>query len=152
MAALLINHTLIRSLRRVLTARFVKFCAVGFLGFIMDVALTYLLIALGLGAVGARFWAIGGTILFCWQLNRHLTFGPSQISQMEEGVRYFGVAIATGAVNYLIYVAILSAVPALWPIAAIVLSTAVCTFLSYIGYSRFAFKGAEPGDPSCDPV
>ena len=128
--------------RQLITWRFIKFCAVGALGFCVDVALTLSLIALDLSPFAARIAAIGLTILFCWQLNRQLTFEASQGSALQEGARYFVVAALVGAINYMLYAIMLLIWPTLWPVIAITLATAACTLLSYVAYARFAFRPA----------
>ena len=130
------------TLKALVSEKFIRFCLIGSFGFLVDAGLTLLLIALGWSAFLARIVAIGLTIIVCWRLNRWLTFGSSGQSQMNEGARYFLVATLTGVLNYSLYAVQLSLWPTLWPVIAIVIATLVCTALSYLGYSRFAFKPA----------
>ncbi|TIT06194.1 MAG: GtrA family protein, partial [Mesorhizobium sp.] len=74
-----------------------------------------------------------------WQINRHVTFAPSSRSIAEEGARYGGVGIATSIVNYLVYCAVLLALPALPPLAALAIASIVAMTLSFLGYSRLVF-------------
>ena len=56
-----------------------------------------------------------------------------------EGARYGGVGIATSIVNYLVYCAILFALPAMPPLAALAIASLVAMALSFLGYSRLVF-------------
>ena len=74
-----------------------------------------------------------------WSINRHLTFSPSGRGIAQEGARYGGVGIATSIVNYLVYCAILFALPAMPPLAALAIASLVAMALSFLGYSRLVF-------------
>ncbi len=74
-----------------------------------------------------------------WLLNRHLTFGPSSRGMAVEGARYGGVGVVTSIVNYLVYSALLLALPGLPPLAALAVASLVAMALSYLGYSRLVF-------------
>ena len=57
----------------------------------------------------------------------------------REGVRYGGVGVATSVVNYLVYSAILLALPAAPPLAALAVASLLAMGLSFLGYSRLVF-------------
>lgn len=120
--------------------RAVRFVFAGGVGFIADAAALWLLLAITpLGPFVARILSIGFALSVTWLLNRHLTFSPSSRGMAQEGARYGGVGIATSIVNYLVYSAILLALPAAPPLAALAVASLVAMTLSFLGYSRLVF-------------
>ncbi len=83
--------------------------------------------------------SIGFALTVTWQINRRLTFSPSNRGIAAEGVRYGGVGIATAVVNYAVYSTVLLAWPATPPLAALVVASLVAMTLSFLGYSRLVF-------------
>jgi len=120
--------------------RLVRFVFAGGIGFIADAGALWLLLAVTpLGPFTARVLSIGFALCVTWQINRHLTFSPSRRGVAQEGARYGGVGIATSVVNYLVYSAILLALPAASPLAALAVASLVAMTLSFLGYSRLVF-------------
>ncbi|MBZ9821076.1 GtrA family protein [Mesorhizobium sp. CA4] len=120
--------------------RLFRFTLAGGIGFVADAtALWLLLSATPLGALSARVLSIGFALCVTWQVNRHLTFAPSSRGIAQEGARYGSVGIATGIVNYLVYCALLFALPALPPLVALAAASIVAMALSFLGYSRLVF-------------
>ncbi|TPJ25567.1 GtrA family protein [Mesorhizobium sp. B2-7-2] len=120
--------------------RLVRFILTGGIGFVADAAALWLLLAASpLGPMAARVLSIGFALCVTWQINRHLTFAPSSRGIAQEGARYGGVGVATGIVNYLIYCAVLFALPGLPPLAALAFASIVAMALSFLGYSRLVF-------------
>ncbi|TIV65244.1 MAG: GtrA family protein [Mesorhizobium sp.] len=121
--------------------RLFRFTLAGGIGFAADAAALWLLLAVTpLGVLSARVLSIGFALCVTWQINRHLTFSPSSRGVAEEGARYGGVGIATSIVNYLVYCAVLLALPALPPLAALAIASIVAMTLSFLGYSRLVFN------------
>ncbi|BAV49133.1 Membrane protein [Mesorhizobium loti] len=120
--------------------RLVRFVFAGGIGFAADAAALWLLLAITpLGPFVARMLSIGLALCVTWQINRHLTFSPSRRGVAEEGARYGGVGIATSIVNYLVYSAILLALPAAPPLVALAIASLAAMALSFLGYSRLVF-------------
>jgi putative flippase GtrA len=120
--------------------RVVRFVFAGGVGFVADATALWLLLAVTpLGPFVARILSIGFALCVTWLLNRHLTFSPSSRGIAQEGARYGGVGIATSIVNYLVYCAILFALPAAPPLAALAVASLVAMTLSFLGYSRLVF-------------
>ena len=118
----------------------VRFVFAGGIGFVADAAALWLLLAVTpLGPFTARVLSIGFALCVTWQINRHLTFSPSNRGIAQEGARYGGVGIATSVVNYLVYCALLFAMPAMPPLAALAAGSLVAMALSFLGYSRLVF-------------
>ena len=121
-------------------SRLARFVFAGAVGFVADAAALWLLLAVTpLGPFVARVLSIGFALCVTWQINRHLTFSPSSRGVAQEGARYGGVGIATSIVNYLVYCAILFALPAMPPLAALAIASLVAMALSFLGYSRLVF-------------
>jgi len=121
-------------------ARLARFAFAGGIGFVADAAALWLLIhTTPLGPLAARVLSIGFALCVTWQINRHVTFSPSSRGIAREGARYGGVGIATSIVNYLVYCAVLIAMPAVPPLAALAFASLVAMALSFLGYSRLVF-------------
>jgi putative flippase GtrA len=124
--------------------RFARFAIVGGTGFVIDVGvLTLLHNGVGLDPFTARLVSIAVAAFSTWRLNRIVTFGASSTGQAREGLRYATVAGLTACLNYLVYASALLLWRGLPPVAAAVGATALAMIFSYVGYSRFAFSGAE---------
>ncbi|TPI13787.1 GtrA family protein [Mesorhizobium sp. B4-1-3] len=120
--------------------RLFRFVFAGGTGFVADAAALWLLLAATpLGPLAARVLSIGFALCVTWQVNRRLTFAPSSRGIAQEGARYGGVGIATSVVNYLVYCAVLFALPALPPLAALAFASILAMALSFLGYSRLVF-------------
>ncbi|PBB38825.1 GtrA family protein [Mesorhizobium sp. WSM3868] len=117
-----------------------RFVLAGGIGFFADAAALWLLLSVTpLGPLAARVLSIGFALTVTWQINRHLTFAPSSRGIAQEGARYGGVGVATSIVNYLVYCALLFALPSLPPLAALTVASLVAMALSFVGYSRLVF-------------
>ncbi|WP_214470387.1 GtrA family protein [Mesorhizobium sp. dw_380] len=120
--------------------RLVRFVFAGGIGFVADAAALWLLLAVTpFGPFAARALSIGFALCVTWQINRHLTFSPSRRGIAQESARYGGVGIATSVVNYLVYSAILLALPSTPPLAALAVASLTAMALSFLGYSRLVF-------------
>ncbi|PAQ02059.1 GtrA family protein [Mesorhizobium mediterraneum] len=120
--------------------RVLRFVFAGGVGFVVDAAALWLLLAFTqLGPFVARVVSIGFALSVTWAINRHLTFSPSSRGIAQEGARYGGVGIATSIFNYLAYCAILMALPAMPPLTALAIASLVAMALSFLGYSRLVF-------------
>lgn len=84
------------------------FALVGALGFLVDVAVLYLLIS-SLGAFAARLVSFVCAVLATWLLNRKFTFKerPADLSPLAEFFAYFGLMLGGGALNYGVYAALI---------------------------------------------
>ena len=120
--------------------RFARFGLVGGLGFVVDAGVLALLVGTGVDPFLARLASIALAMLVTWRLNRSFTFGASHDGQAREAGRYVSVAVGVAALNYAIFSALLMAVPAMPPVVATAISTAICMLVSFAGYGRFAFR------------
>lgn len=120
--------------------RLARFIVAGGIGFVADAAALWLVLATTpLGPFAARIISIGFALSVTWLINRHLTFSPSSRGVAQEGARYGGVGIATSLVNYLVYCAMLCALPMVPPLVALAVASLVAMALSFLGYSKLVF-------------
>lgn len=120
--------------------RFMRFALIGAIGFVADAGMLYLLLhTTTLGAISARVASIAFALTVTWQLNRWLTFGPSSRSIAVEGARYGGIGMATSVVNFVVYSAVLWAMPDLTVFLALVIGSLAALVFSFFGYSRLVF-------------
>lgn len=121
--------------------RIFAFLCVGGAGFVADAGLlTGLLAITSLDAFSARLISVAGALCLTWLLNRQITFGASSRPVAAEGALYGSVGVTTSIVNYAIYSAILLALPAMMPLAALVIASIGAMVFSYFGYSRLVFN------------
>ncbi|MER9068995.1 GtrA family protein [Mesorhizobium sp. M0902] len=120
--------------------RLARFIVAGGIGFVADAGALWLVLATTpLGPLAARIISIGFALSVTWLINRHLTFSPSSRGVAQEGARYGGVGIATSLVNYLVYCAMLFALPMVSPLIALAVASLVAMALSFLGYSKLVF-------------
>lgn len=121
--------------------RLAWFSVAGGTGFAVDAGVLSLLLAFTpVGPFLARALAIATAMLATWFLNRAFTFGRSNRSIVEEGVRYGAVGLLSAFLNYTLYCALLLAIPDLRPLAALVLASLAAMAFSFFGYARFVFR------------
>jgi putative flippase GtrA len=94
------NHPLIK--------QFVRFGAVGVIGFIIDAGLLYLLVRSGVNAYVGRAISFPAAVSATWYLNRAWTF---RVHDRTPGqyARYVAVQLAGACANYAVYAVYLSA-------------------------------------------
>ncbi len=140
--------------------RILKFAMTGGIGFAIDVGtLTLLAAGFGVNPYLARVFAIAVAMFSTWMINRRWTWKVHDKTTdaravVAEGVRYVAVAVGAALVNYGVYAATLFTLDRMidgWkdllpPVAAVV-GTGVAMFVSWFGYSRFAFRHADPLPP-----
>jgi len=121
--------------------KLVRFTIAGGIGFLVDAGILAALLHLTpLGPFLARLVAITVAMAVTWAFNRSFTFDRSGRSLAAEGFRYGSVGVTAALVNYGLYSALLLSLPALQPLAAMVLATCASMILSFFGYSRFVFR------------
>lgn len=140
--------------------RILKFATTGGIGFLIDVGLlTLLTVGFDVNPYVARVFAILVAMVTTWLINRRWTFEvhdkvADRRELVAEGGRYGLVAVSSALVNYGTYAATLyglillgTGLHDLMPPAAAVVGSGVAMFVSWFGYSRFAFRHADPLPP-----
>ncbi len=128
-----------------LGGRLAAFVFAGGIGFGVDLLGTLTLINFGLDRPIARALAMAAALLATYPINRGITFrseaSRTRRGMVREGANYAVVGIATGILNWAVFTLAIAVVPALNTIVAVVFSSLVAMVASYIGYSKFAFRG-----------
>ncbi len=137
--------------------RLIKFAFTGGLGFVVDVGvLSLLTVVFDMNPYLARVFAMATAMTVTWLINRRFTFKvhdkvTDARGLVAEGGRYGLVAVTAALVNYAVYALTLYSLPReilgtadLSPPVAAVVGSSVAMFVSYYGYSRFAFRHAAP--------
>lgn len=91
-------------------SRFLRFCAVGTLGFVIDAGVLLALTALaGFGPYGARVFSFLAAASATWWLNRRFTFAVEHSASRREWAAYLGLMLLGAAVNYGAYALLITA-------------------------------------------
>lgn len=113
----------------------------GGVAFAVDaVVLTILTAILGLHPLAARLLAISAAMVAGWLMHRTVTFAVQAPPSFPEFLRYAGVAWGAAALSYGLFAAIILARRETPPLAALVASSAVTMFFSYLGMRFAAFR------------
>ncbi len=112
--------------------------------FVVDAGINTALIHFaGISPFISRLISIGCAMVWAWQMHRRVTFAVRAPASLGEFARFALVAGSANALNYAIYAAILLVWPATPPLAALIVSTAIATAVSYLGF-RFGVFRREP--------
>lgn len=118
-----------------------SFAVAGALGFLVDVAVLYAALALDAGWVVGRLLSFLAAAGFTWRFNRRFTFTPTA-SPWREWWRYLASMAAGMLINFLVYSAILSLLPAAWwsPAFAVGCGSAAGMVANFVNAKLFVFK------------
>jgi putative flippase GtrA len=109
--------------------------------FVVDAAINTGLIHLaGLNPFVSRLISIGCAMVWAWLMHRRVTFAVAAPPSLGEFARFAAVAGSANALNYAVYAGILLAWPAVPPLAAMIVSTAIATAASYLGFRFGVFR------------
>lgn len=120
------------------------FALVGALGFLVDVAVLYLLIP-SLGALAARLVSFICAVFVTWLLNRTFTFKlrPAGLSRSAEFLAYFGLMLGGGALNYGVYaiLILISEQIAQHPVLGVAMGSIAGMTFNFMSSHWFLYKG-----------
>ena len=124
------------------------FLVSGATAFAVDALVLQLLtFVFGLHPIVARLAAIALAMVAGWLMHRTFTFRMAARPNLPEFLRYAGVAWTAAAVNYGVFVLVVLAYPAIEPLVALVISSAVAMVFAYLGMRFAAFRHrGSPGD------
>lgn len=123
--------------------RLFSFAFAGGSGFVIDIGVLWLLLHLTpMGPFSARVISIACAMTSNFLINRTFTFGRSDRTLIEEGARYSSIGLIGAGLNYVIYAALLLAIPGFSPFWATFIAVGLVAVFSYFGYSRFVFNRA----------
>ncbi len=119
------------------------FLSVGALGFLLDVSVFQTLFIFGYGAIAARIVSAGAAITLAWYRSRRHVFRTAQTSRSgPEYARYLLVQTAGLAVNFGVFLALLSGVQVLRevPVIALCGGALVAITFNFLGARYWAFR------------
>ena len=120
--------------------QFLSFAVVGAIGFVVDVAVLYLVAPL-LGWYGARVLSFLAAATATWALNRRYTFRRSQASVLREYLGYLGTMLGGAVVNYGAYVLVLHWATGPWaPAAGVALGSCAGLVVNFLSARYLVFR------------
>ena len=123
-----------------LCRQFLSFAVVGAIGFVVDVAVLYLMAPL-LGWYGARVLSFLAAATATWALNRRYTFRRSQASVLREYLGYLGTMLGGAVVNYGAYVLVLHWATGPWaPAAGVALGSCAGLVVNFLSARYLVFR------------
>ena len=124
-----------------LSLNFVVFGVSGTLGFLVDVAVLYLLMDT-LGLLLGRIVSFLCAVTTTWIFNRHITFRkrPSRVSLVSEYRSYFAFMLLGGCVNFLFYLLVLRMVEEVPPFIAVAAGSLSGLSVNYLLSRNLLFK------------
>ena len=123
---------------------FLRFCAVGTFGLIVDGSILILLTRdLAFDPYLARLVSIAFAVSVTWAANRIWTFQTMQSGRLGEWVRYQCTSALGAGVNFAIYSVLITAAVGLAPIWAMAAASVIALAVNFLGARFFAFS---PGD------
>lgn len=125
---------------------FLRFSAVGVVGFLVDTGVLYLGLAAGLGPYVGRVLSYVCASTSTWLLNRRFTFHARKSKRWaREWGKFFVTNAAGGLSNYLVYAALVASVPlvARFPVIGVAAGSILGLVINF-NMSRFVvFTAAE---------
>lgn len=128
---------------RSLSLQFGRFAVAGVAGLVVDVAVLYLALALGLGAYAGRAVSFLSAVWTTWRINRRFAFGHVEHgSAWRQWLIYLGANLGGGALNYATYSLVMSiAAPRPWlPLAAVAAGSVAGMFLNFASARLVVFR------------
>jgi putative flippase GtrA len=120
-----------------------RFGLAGLLGFVVDVCILYVVLALGVGFFFGRCVSFTAAVWTTWRINRRFTFAPTpNLSPWNEWWRYMLAMLGGGMVNYAAYsaaVLLLSKTPLL-PMYAVGIGSISGMAVNFLGAKLWVFK------------
>jgi putative flippase GtrA len=125
--------------------QFLRFGVVGTVGFVVDTAVLYAGLALGLGLYGGRAVSYLAAATTTWALNRAWTFrGQGQAPVMRQWALFVAINLVGFAFNYGTYAALVPGVAfvAQYPVIGVAAGSLAGMLGNFLLSRRFVFGGA----------
>lgn len=126
-----------------LWSRFALFGLVGTAGFIVDVAVLYILINVGIDAYSGRLISFALAVTFTWYCNRRLTFADRGSARwLGEWARFVAANSSGAIVNYAVYAFVLAMTPVLawWPMVGVAMGSLAGMTFNFTASHVFVFR------------
>ncbi len=126
---------------------FMRFCAVGTVGFLVDAGLLILAIQAGLDPIAGRFLSFAVAVVATFELNRCWAFrGGGGKSFLKAFAGYLGVQGLGFACNFGVYTLLYTGLPRPYklPLLCLVVASALALIVNYAGASLWVFRTREP--------
>lgn len=123
--------------------QFILFAIAGAVGFLVDVAILYLMLAGGLGYFVGRAISFLSAVIVTWQINRRYTFyATAHDGLWREWWRYLVAMSAGGVVNYSCYTAVVLLLPKtyLLPVIAVAAGSISGLGVNFLTSKFWVFK------------
>jgi putative flippase GtrA len=126
--------------------QFLRFAVAGAVGFVVDVAVLYLLLALGLGYYLGRLLSFLTAAFTTWQINRRYAFSTQAgADRVRERLRYLLAMLGGGIINYGIYALIVYSAP--WghwvPLLAVAAGSIAGLAANFLSVKLWVFGGGR---------
>ena len=133
-----------RSSVKSVSAEFIKFSAIGTLGFLVDATILHVMVtAVGLGLYVSRLISYLAAATTTWFLNRHFTFhGGANASARRQWSHFVLVNGLGGGINYGVYAALVASsdVFAAFPVGAVAVGSVAGLLFNFTASRRFVFR------------
>lgn len=142
---------LIGEARSRLLLQFLRFGVVGTIGFVVDTAVLYAGLALGLGLYGGRAISYLAAATTTWALNRAWTFrGQGDKPALQQWATFLLVCLVGFAFNYGTYAAMVATMPLVerYPVIGVAAGSLAGMLGNFLLSRRFVFGGASRAGPS----
>ena len=136
---------------RFVKMRFLRFCLVGSVGFLLDAVVLWGLMALGFAPLVARVFSYLAAATGTWLLNRRYTFDADpQLGLWREWTHYLAVNGLGGGINYLCFALALMTLDAVraQPVLGVALGSAVALVFNYLANKHLVFRGEPMKNPA----
>lgn len=122
--------------------QFGSFVVAGAIGFVVDVAVLYGALAIGIGPLLGRVFSFLAAVTCTWLFNRRYTFAATA-SPWREWWRYLSVMLAGMVVNFACYSLVLFLMPGEWwwrPALAVMAGSAAGLLVNFVNAKLFVYK------------
>lgn len=122
------------------SSRFLRFCCIGGLGFVVDSSITYVLVMLGMDSLAARIPAILIALTVCYRFHYGFTFRKEGKAPWK-GWYKFAISNTLGSlINYGAYASVLLLCPGLPLIIALIVGSGAAMVANYIMSVCYVFR------------
>jgi putative flippase GtrA len=125
-------------------SQFIRYAAIGTLGFGVSTAVLYALRALGLDPYSAYAVAFVAAVTATWWLNRNYNFADRSGSTLAQWARFFTTSSIAGAVNLATYAVLVFAIGIVHahPVLGAGAGTLAGLAINFVAVRRYVFVGA----------